>query len=700
MVAGAVHTTALLLLMLASSGVRAQEGSGEHTEQTDAWNDADFSATTTARPAWADAPSGGSESEYEPPDAIAAGASLPTELERMPGLAVRRTGGPGDSAFIALRGSEPFHVRVLLDGIPLNGALNTSVDFSGLPLDLFHRVTVYRSQAPVQAGAPLPGGVISLQLADRFDGVRVNAGAGSFGFRRASATGGVSSRAGTTTMHGGYIGSRNDFQFFDDNGTPLNTADDAIERRQNNGFDMGTALLAHRARLGRWRLNAFGLGTYRHAGVAGIATVQNTATELTNWRGLLGLGASAHRLAGGALDLDLLASAGIESSDFDDPLAETSLLPQNTSQRATTALLSARPSWWIHPQLAGYAIVEWQNEHALFRDADATLGLQEATRNTLAVGAELEAFLFDDRLRARAGVRTDHQRNQAAGQLSQTDPTVEAARTLISPQAGAGLRVVRAPSWMLDLYGSISAAERAPSFFELYGIQGTVVGNPSLQAESRFGGDAGLRAGSVDGTIHWQAQYAAFARRIDDLIVFVENGQGIAIPQNLRAATISGHEAQLGLGWLTHLQLDVSYTFLDAVQRSEDPTLHLRQLPYRSRHQGTLELAGGIRELQVAWRLDAVGQWFLDERQRRPIPTRVLQNIDVTVAPPLPIELTLILSVANLTDERTQQISLPDGGTQVSVPRAVADYSGFPLPGRSFFVTLVYRGRSDEGFGD
>ncbi len=685
-----------LLLSLCPTASLAQEGSGEPARQPSDSAESDFSATTIAGPAWTDAPASGSESEYQTSETMAAGANLPTELERMPGVAVRRTGGPADSAFIALRGSEPFHVRVLLDGIPLNGALNTSVDFSGLPLDLFDRVTVYRSHAPVQAGTPLPGGVVSLQLNDRLEGGRLSVGAGSFAFRRASASGGAETQAGTTTLHGGYIGSRNDFRFFDDNGTPLNTDDDTIDRRQNNHFDMGTTLLAHRARIGRWRLSAFGLGTYRHAGVAGIATVQNTATELTNWRTLFGLSAVARRLAGGAIDLDLLASAGVENSDFDDPNGETSLLPQNTRQRASTALLSARPTWWIHPQLASYAVVEWQNERARFQDADDSLGLQDASRDTVAVGGELETFLVNDRLRVRAGVRTDHQINQAQGQLNQTDPSLQATRTLVSPQAGGGFRVVRAPTWMLDLYGSVSGADRAPSFFELYGIQGTVVGNPSLRAESRLGGDGGLRAGSVEGALRWQAQYAAFSRRIDNLIVFVENGQGIAIPRNLRTATISGHEAQASVGWLTHLRLDVSYTFLNAVQRSEDPTLDLRQLPYRSRHQGTIELTGGIPELQIAWRLDAVGQWYLDERELRPIPTRVLQNVDVTVTPPLPIDLTLLLSITNLTDERTQQIALPDGGTQVSVPRAIADYAGFPLPGRSFFVTLIYRWRAAQ----
>jgi iron complex outermembrane receptor protein len=656
--------------------------------------EADFTATTTADHAnWHEAPAGGAESQLNVPDKLPAAANLATELERMPGIAVRRTGGPGDSAYVALRGSDPYHVRVLLHGIPLNGALNTSVDFGSLPLELFDRVDVYRSQAPMQSGAPLPGGVVSLNLDDRFTGLRLAAGAGSFAYRRASVSAGAEGKAGTTVLHAAYSGSGNAFPFFDDNGTPLNTGDDSTSDRQNNDYNTGSALLSHRARIGHWRLAAFGMGTLRNAGVAGISTVQNEATRLSAWRALVGTSARASRLADGNLDLSLVGSVGMEGSDFDDPQAETSLLPQDTHQTARTGLVSVRPAWWLHPQLAVRTLLEWQNESARFREATETIGLTSASRNTLATGLELETFLVDDRLHASASIRADHQRNAAAGNPAQLSSAPDPSRTLLAPQAGAGIRAIRAQAAVLDVFGSVSAADRAPSFFELYGVQGTLVGNPELRPESRIGADAGLRAASTDGDVVWQAQYAWFTRRVDDIIVFVENGQGIAIPRNVRAATISGHEAQFSVGWQNLVSLNTSYTALDAIQQSEDPTLDRRRLPYRARHQGTVELEGGIPLLRAAYRIDAYGEWFLDERELRPIPARALHGIDVTLTPPLKTDLSLIASVTNLADQRTQDITLPDGGQGVRVPRAIADYTGFPLPGRAFYLTLTVRPR-------
>src|SRR5205823_2898796 len=64
---------------------------------------------------------------------------------------------------------------------------------------------------------------------------------GSFGTWEGRARGGVTRGALAASANVGYQGSRGDFRFFDDNGTPFNTADDSTTTRINNRFDAAHA---------------------------------------------------------------------------------------------------------------------------------------------------------------------------------------------------------------------------------------------------------------------------------------------------------------------------------------------------------------------------------------------------------------------------------------------------------------------------
>ena len=50
------------------------------------------------------------------------------------------------------------------------------------------------------------------------------------------------------------------------------------------------------------------------------------------------------------------------------------------------------------------------------------------------------------------------------------------------------------------------------------------------------------------------------------------------------------------------------------------------------------------------------------------------------------------LEVKNLADARVEQVALdpPPRPDLTSVPRAIADFGGYPLPGRAFYLTLEW----------
>src|SRR5207244_12222771 len=65
-------------------------------------------------------------------------------LATSPGVSVQRSGGPGQAAFVSLRGASPDQTLVLLDGIPLQGPGGDAIDLSTLPFSFVSKVVVGR----------------------------------------------------------------------------------------------------------------------------------------------------------------------------------------------------------------------------------------------------------------------------------------------------------------------------------------------------------------------------------------------------------------------------------------------------------------------------------------------------------------------------------------------------------------------------
>ncbi|MFC4487000.1 TonB-dependent receptor domain-containing protein [Tepidiphilus baoligensis] len=113
-------------------------------------------------------------------------------LARQPGIQMARSGGPGTSASLYVRGTNSNQTKVLVDGIPIN-----SIDSSGSPLRFLsladvERIEILRGPAATMYGADAIGGVIQIFTRRGAPGLSAEAFAGYGSYDTAQGSVGLS----------------------------------------------------------------------------------------------------------------------------------------------------------------------------------------------------------------------------------------------------------------------------------------------------------------------------------------------------------------------------------------------------------------------------------------------------------------------------------------------------------------------------
>ncbi len=158
----AASSSTLLILSALLSWARAVRASPDAgvPEEPAARPPADPSYEATVR---GSRPSGAAQSTVVNAERFAGEAPTVAELlATSPGVSVQQSGGPGQAAFVSLRGASPDQSLVLLDGIPLQGPGGDAIDLSTLPSSFVSKVVVSRGVLGAQLGAGALGGAVEL----------------------------------------------------------------------------------------------------------------------------------------------------------------------------------------------------------------------------------------------------------------------------------------------------------------------------------------------------------------------------------------------------------------------------------------------------------------------------------------------------------------------------------------------------------
>lgn len=624
--------------------------------------------------------------------------ALSEVVARTPGATVRSLGGLGQFSAVSIRGSTPQQVGVFLDGVPLGSSLAGLVDLSDLPLDGLSALTIHRGYVPVAYGGATIGGAIDLvtRVSTREPRLYVRGGLGSFGAREtgAAVTAPLGSRFSISSRVG-YAGARGDFEFFDDAGTPANPADDRTSIRRNNGYDRVLAQLRADGRVGRWNLGVGELVVWKRQGLAGRGRAQARRSRLQSVVARTGLQLERPDTFGPGGHLGWVVGLGLRHQHYLDPDNEIGIGMDDQRVGALDLYVSPRlriPAWTgATVGLVADGRTEWIQVDERIGAGPAS-GDALRSRHGFGAGVELEQRLVDDRIVLVPAARVDAFASRFAVPSGRGEPN-DAGRDAwdlgFSPRIGT--RVLIVPG--LELRASAGRYFRVPTSMELFGDQGYVIGNEGLVPERGTAVDGGLLVDFGADRFTFYAQASGFATWSSDLIQWVSAGL-VTRPENLSNALVRGVESSLVVAPSSRrIELQANYTFLDSENRGDELSTRGRPLPGRPRHEAFGRVSVGNRwfvrgtgvEPRAFTTLEYIAGTFLDPSGRYALPARSLLGLgtQVQVGPGLRIA----AEVRNLLDVRTANVVFPVGDRR-PISTALSDFIGYPLPGRSFWISL------------
>jgi len=426
-------------------------------------------------------------------------------LRSVPGVSLSRSGGPGRATSLRLRGAEPRHTLVFIDGVQVNdpSAIGSAFDFANLTTADVERIEVLRGEQSALWGADAIGGVINITTRRASEGVEKSLAVegGSFATR----SGRVGLRAAGDHSHFALTISRlttDGISTVDEDRRQYTTLDGATSfevggASETDAYDNTTLTVAAGATLAEIdfelvlrRSDSSGDFDGSPDSTDAFFTepdIANHSSELLEtWRASAS-GASADgrlrsTLAVGAAKTDRL----ISDANFGDSLF--------TGRRETASYQLDYLPPLADDSLSGHEFsFALEGEREISRSSSSFSSFDESSRSRSAV---LEYRLdHDDRLFLSAALRRDD--NDRFGNAS-------TGRLAASYRLGGGLR----------LHASHGTGVKNPTLFELF----SSFGDPELQQEQSRGSDLGLEY-RYGGGRHL-LDLTAFSRTLEDEIGF------------------------------------------------------------------------------------------------------------------------------------------------------------------------------------
>jgi vitamin B12 transporter len=501
-------------------------------------------------------------------------------LNGLPGITVTQTGGIGQSSSVYVRGTNPTHVVVLIDGIRIGSVSLGVASLEQIPVDVIERIEIVRGPRASVYGADAIGGVI--QIFTRHGqpnggispSVSVTGGSHHYVNGEAGVSGGDSHLWYNASLGGEYTGGIPACRmgaaelgvacFVDD---PRNDAYRNWNGLANFGYrwDNGTELVFD------W------LRSKSNVEYAGSPYGGNDAIEEQHVAGA--------RLSFSPLDIWKVTLSAGQSRDDDSTFYQGSYFGTYYPRMGTGYFDSRRNQ------------ASWQNDITLATNQLLTVGVDYSQEHIYSDTA------FTQTTRGDTGTFAVYQ-----GTFGQNEVQLS-ARHDHNDQFGNHNTGSAAWGYHFDqglvLSASYGTAFHAPTFDDLYfpAFGGVPTANPDLKPETSRSAEIGL----TQQLNNWNWGVNAYQTRIDDLITL--NAE--YIPMNLSRAVIRGIEGQFGFN-IDDWRVQSSLTLLQPKNDGAGPD-NGNLLPRRAKETGRVDVDRRFGKFGVGATFFASGKRYDDE---------------------------------------------------------------------------------------
>lgn len=609
-------------------------------------------------------------------------ATVQDVLDSSVGIDIRSLGGMGSRQDISIRGSTADQVRVYVDGIPLSAGGSGLSGLSLVPMSRVDGIEVYRGATPGTFGSGAIGGVVNISTESGTIGSGVNASLsyGSFNSAHQSLSTHFTIDNNRFVIAAGRNTSDNDFEYYDDRGTTLDTSDDDWETRLNSDYTSQNILARWDADIGddhRFMTKFSLVDTDR--GVSGLGRSQVLNARLESQARLFQVRYGFREL------LDAQFWSSHEDRSFFDPEDEAGRRGrQDTDDDISVDGASAHLQTLLGPTLT-HTRLEVSRERFESRDAYDSSRTPPSERISAGIGVETEVMLLDEALWICPRIHLQH----ADDELTDTgillaNSVVDSNFTVDRTVTTAALGIRWKPDSDVTLRANGGVYPRLPEFNELFGDTGDIVGNTQLASEKGLNFDTGLHQFLP----FWEMEYdmSVFYNKGKDLIQRRSYGDYL-ISENIGKSRIIGVETWSRASWIDNRVTGrLAVAWQDAKNRSDETVFRKRryydkQLPYHPTWKAATTLKWTITDrIRLGWDMDYESSCYkgpsnLDEEM---LDSRTIHSAEVTVNFYSALDATF--EAVNLTDNHAP------------------DRWGYPKPGRGYYLTLSWRFQSnDEG---
>jgi vitamin B12 transporter len=474
-------------------------------------------------------------------------------LQKQPGVELTQYGGAGTGADIRIRGGNPGHTLVLIDGLRVGSTTLGTTPLEGVSLDQIERIEILRGPASSLYGADAVAGVVQIftKQGKGAPKISAHAGGGSDGLLQ----GGI--------QYGGQIGA-NRFSL------------GASYASTDGGFSA--------ARPGTFGFNSDDDGDQKHSVHLNLEHAFNPAHSI-GFTGLYNRDRAEYD-SGTADDyainyVNSLAAwwAGRLSNNWQSRLS----IGQGQNHTANYSLGASTGNF-----ATDQTQYQWQNDFGLPL-GELTASLERLEQK---VDASLVAFSQTRRTvnAGQVGYQAGIGRHALQASLRHDAYSDFGGQT--TGMAGYGFDFT--PVWRLT--ASYGTSFKAPTFNDLYyPVTAFFQGNPNLKPEQGRNLELGLRY--QQGANFLSA--TAYRNRVKDLIVYVFPTMQNVNRATLEGLTLAGHTELAGL------RFNASYDWQNAEDEATD-----KELTYRAQNYGTLDVSKILGNWDIGAALVASGKRY------------------------------------------------------------------------------------------